>query len=135
MFYKALHTSKSFAQVFTFNIRRLVHDLYTRVSQQDGVPVMKPSMSACSFDAVVPEILTFRPDKDDPLDISSDHQVSLREEHDHTKEIKEKRMELITAVVSTIASWNISEAFEQVCCKSLSLSKEISQNVSYGLKG
>ncbi|KAG2228566.1 hypothetical protein INT48_008735 [Thamnidium elegans] len=140
----ALHTSKSFAQVFTFNIRRLVHELYTRVSQisQEGDQlVLKPSMSSSSFDAVVPDILTFRPDKDDPLDLSGDQNVSLREEMSNKtnakkfEEIREKRMELITAVVSTIASWDISEAFEEVCCKSLRLSKGISPNISYGLKG
>lgn len=105
-------------------------------------PILKASLSASSFDAVVPDILTFRPDKDDPLDVSGDQNVSLREEISTNKtntkkieEIKEKKMELITAVVSTIASWNISEAFEEVCCKSLRLSKEISQNISYGLKG
>lgn len=97
-------------------------------------------MSSSSFDAVVPDILTFRPDKDDPLDVSSDQNVSLREEVPTNslrkfEEIKEKRMELVTAVVSTIASWHISEAFEEVCCKSLKLSKRISQNISYGLKG
>ncbi|KAI8081076.1 hypothetical protein BDF21DRAFT_438385 [Thamnidium elegans] len=98
-------------------------------------------MSSSSFDAVVPDILTFRPDKDDPLDLSGDQNVSLREEMSNKtnakkfEEIREKRMELITAVVSTIASWDISEAFEEVCCKSLRLSKGISPNISYGLKG
>jgi hypothetical protein len=103
--------------------------------------VLKASMSSSSFDAVVPDILTFRPDKDDPLDVSGDQHVSSREEvttitiKQKFEELREKRMELITAVVSTIASWNINEAFEEVCCKSLKLSKGISQNISYGLKG
>lgn len=122
----------------------MVHELYTRVSQislEGDQPTPKPSVSSSSFDAVVPEIFTFRPDKDDPLDLSGDQNVSLREEMSNKtnakkfEEIREKRMELITAVVSTIASWNISEAFEEVCCKSLRLSKGISPNISYGLKG
>lgn len=104
-------------------------------------------MSSSSFDAVVPDILTFRPDKDDPLDAVGDQQASSEEDVSTTtasksrksasaaKKIKEKRMELITAVVSAIASWNISDAFEDVCCKSLKLSKGISRNISYGLKG
>jgi hypothetical protein len=137
----ALHTSKSFAQVFTFNIRRLVHDIYTRASllNQDPTqidttlhPVLKASMSSSSFDAVVPEILTFRPDKDDPLDMAGDQHVV--EDTRKKVEVKEKRMELITAVVSTITSWNISEAFEEICCRSLKLSKGTKQNISYGLK-
>jgi uncharacterized membrane protein YebE (DUF533 family) len=99
-------------------------------------------MSSSSFDAVVPDILTFRPDKDDPLDMGnqqiSEEEVSTpanKKKLAATKKIEEKRMELITAVVSAIASWNINEAFEEVCCKSLRLSKGISQNISYGLKG
>lgn len=106
-------------------------------------PILKASLSSSSYDAVVPEILTFRPDKDDPLDVSGDQHVSMREEvtdpqsnsTKNAEDSRNKRMELITAVVSTIASWNINEAFEEVCCKSLRLSQGISQNISYGLKG
>lgn len=122
-----------------------MHELYTRISllSQEGDPsihpVLKASMSSSSFDAVVPDILTFRPDKDDPLDLSGEHHVSLREEEINKakkfEEIREKRMELITAVVSTIASWHISEAFEEVCRKSLKLPKGINPTISYGLKG
>lgn len=90
-------------------------------------------MSSSYFDAVVPDILTFRPDKDDPLDMTGDQHVV--EDTPKKIEVKEKRMELITAVVSAIASWNISEAFEEICCRSLNLSKNISHNISYGLKG
>lgn len=148
----ALHTKTNFAQVFTFNIRRLVHDLYTRASilnQDDSQlaqdssihPILKASMSSSSFDAVVPDILTFRPDKDDPLDVSGDQNME-EEEIDASKknckkseDQRQKRLELVAAVVSTIASWNISEAFEQICCKSLNLSKQTSPNISFGLKG
>ncbi|KAI8637841.1 hypothetical protein BD408DRAFT_374442 [Parasitella parasitica] len=148
----ALHTKTSFAQVFTFNIRRLVHDLYTRASilEQDDSqsaidpsihPILKASMSSSSFDAVVPDILTFRPDKDDPLDVSGDQ--NMEDEGADTSKIakkknqdqRQKRIELITAVVSIIASWNISEAFEQICCKSLDLSRQTNPNISFGLKG
>lgn len=146
----ALHTSNSFAQVFTFNIRRLVHDLYSKVSLLAGTkdnrsayPILKPSVSSSSYDAVVPDILTFRPDKDDPLDISSDQHVGLGEDVTsdneygtrNRKELRDKKMELIAAVVSTIASWNINEAFEEICCNSLKLSKGINSNISFGLKG
>ncbi|CAO3613085.1 unnamed protein product [Mucor hiemalis] len=146
----ALHTSNSFAQVFTFNIRRLVHDLYSKVSLLAGTkdnrsayPILKPSVSSSSYDAVVPDTLTFRPDKDDPLDISSDQHVGLGEDVTsdneygtrNRKELRDKKMELIAAVVSTIASWNINEAFEEICCNSLKLSKGINSNISFGLKG
>lgn len=147
----ALHTKTNFAQVFTFNIRRLVHDLYTRASilnQDDSQltqdpsihPILKASMSSSSFDAVVPDILTFRPDKDDPLDVSGDQNIedetdAIKKSYKKNEDQRQKRIELITAVVSTIASWNISEAFEQICCKSLNLSKQASPNVSFGLKG
>jgi hypothetical protein len=147
-----LHTKTNFAQVFTFNIRRLVHDLYTRASilnQDDSQlaqdssihPILKASMSSSSFDAVVPDILTFRPDKDDPLDVSGDQNMEEEEIDASKKNCKknegqrQKRLELVAAVVSTIASWNISEAFEQICCKSLNLSKQTSPNISFGLKG
>jgi hypothetical protein len=121
----------------------LVHDIYTRASllnqnatQIDTTihPVLKASMSSSSFDAVVPDILTFRPDKDDPLDMAADQHV-VEDTRKKVEEVKEKRMELITAVVSAITSWNVSEAFEEICCRSLNLSKDISQNISYGLKG
>ncbi|KAL7324428.1 hypothetical protein PS15p_209621 [Mucor circinelloides] len=148
----ALHTKTNFAQVFTFNIRRLVHDLYTRasiLSQDDSQlaqdpsihPILKASMSSSSFDAVVPDILTFRPDKDDPLDVSGDQHLeeeeldAIKKEHKKNEEQRQKRIELITAVVSTIASWNISEAFEHICCETLHLTKQANPNISFGLKG
>lgn len=149
--YLALHTKNNFAQVFTFNIRRLVHDLYTRAtilnqeeshSAQDPSihPILKASMSSSSFDAVVPDILTFRPDKDDPLDMPEDQNMegeidANKIKMKKNKEQRQKRIELITAVVSTIASWNISDAFEQICCKTLHLSKYTNPNISFGLKG
>ncbi|GAN10288.1 conserved hypothetical protein [Mucor ambiguus] len=148
----ALHTKTNFAQVFTFNIRRLVHDLYTRASilnQDDSQlaqdpsihPILKASMSSSSFDAVVPDILTFRPDKDDPLDVSNDQHSeeeeidAIKNKHKKNNEQRQKRIELITAVVSTIASWNISEAFEHICCQALHLTKHTNPNISFGLKG
>lgn len=141
--------------MFTFNIRRLVHDLYTRasiLSQDDSQltqdpsihPILKASMSSSSFDAVVPDILTFRPDKDDPLDVSGDQHLQQEEEEEidaikskqrKNQEQRQKRIELITAVVSTIASWNISEAFEHICCQALHLTKHTNPNTSFGLKG
>lgn len=151
--YLALHTKTNFAQVFTFNIRRLVHDLYTRASilNQDDAqlaqdpsihPILKASMSSSSFDAVVPDILTFRPDKDDPLDVSGDQHLedaeeidALKHRHKKNEEQRQKRIELIAAVVSTIASWNISEAFEHICCETLHLAKHTNPTISFGLKG
>ncbi|PHZ09781.1 WD40 repeat-like protein [Rhizopus microsporus ATCC 52813] len=128
----------NFAQVFIFSIRRLVHDIYTRLSilnvheQNNQIhPVLKASVSTSSsaFDAVVPDILSFRPDKDDPLDIHDGHQPK------HDEELKEKKIELMTAIISIIASWNINEAFELLCNQTLNLSKQVNQNISYGIKG
>lgn len=129
-----------------------MHDLYTRASilnQDDSQlaqdpsihPILKASMSSSSFDAVVPDILTFRPDKDDPLDVSGDQHLeeeeldAIKKEHKKNEEQRQKRIELITAVVSTIASWNISEAFEHICCETLHLAKQTNPNISFGLKG
>lgn len=125
-----------------------MHDLYSKVSQLAGTkdnrsayPILKPSVSSSSYDAVVPEILTYRPDKDDPLDVSGDQDMGLGEDDENEnvsrnrKEFWDKKMELVAAVVSTIASWNINEAFEEICCNSLKLSKKINSNISFGLKG
>lgn len=94
-------------------------------------PVLKASVSTSSsaFDAVVPDILSFRPDKDDPLDIHDGQQPK------HEEELKEKKIELMTAIISIIASWNINEAFELLCNQTLNLSKQVNQNISYGIKG
>ncbi|KAG0174802.1 hypothetical protein DFQ30_002724 [Apophysomyces sp. BC1015] len=133
----------NFAHVFVFNIRRLVNDVYTNFSAdsstEQGPPtVLQPSISSSSFDAVVPELLSFRPDKDDPLD---HHQIEDSLLANGTKAVdpgcewKEKRLELIAAVVSAVVSWNISEAFEVICRRPLSLSKDAGKTISYGLKG
>ncbi|KAI8979974.1 hypothetical protein BDB01DRAFT_837012 [Pilobolus umbonatus] len=140
---QALQTSETFAQVFTFNIRRLVHDIYTRVSllsqnneQDDSMhPILQASMSASSFDAVVPDILTFRPDKDDPLDVKEDQMANNHSNSEMKEQIRDKRMELVTAVMSVILSWNISEAFEKLCMDTLDIKQDINKNISYGLKG
>jgi hypothetical protein len=93
-------------------------------------PVLKASMSTSTFDAVVPDILTFRLDKDDPLDMPKDQVVG--DGRKKVEDLREKRMELIRTVISIIASRNINEAFEQVCCQSI---HSASQSISYGLKG
>ncbi|KAI8970454.1 hypothetical protein BDF20DRAFT_891371 [Mycotypha africana] len=146
----ALHTSTSFAQVFTFNIRRLIHDLFTRVTiMNQGVsnqhqdssmhPILKASISSSSFDQVVPDILTFKPDKDDPLDLSEENQHLNTSNTDNTsrksEEARVKRIELITAILSIIASWNISEGLEEMCFKYLTINEDIKPNISFGLKG
>lgn len=93
-------------------------------------------MSSSTFDAVVPDILTFRPDKDDPLDMSEDHVVDSGDVKKQIDEVRGKRIELIRTVVSIIASRNINEAFEQVCCESIHVTaNSASQSISYGLKG
>ncbi|KAI8333783.1 hypothetical protein EDC96DRAFT_17952 [Choanephora cucurbitarum] len=133
--HNASHTSTSIAQVFTVNIRRIVHDIYTRMSHlatenasQDNTihPILKASLLS-NFDAVVPDILTFRPDKDDPLDNV--------EESKQPNALNERKIELIKAVMSVIVSWHVSEAFEQICSSSLDLPKQSHPNISYGLKG
>jgi hypothetical protein len=141
---KASHTTNNLAQVFTFSIRRLVHDMYTRqtikTSDSDTIhPVLKASMSSSSFDAVVPDILTFRPDKDDPLDSTFSHQDNVVSAVTGKSKVhedrKKKRMELISAVVSAIISWQVSDAFEKVCSEVLGLDKCVDHHISYGIKG
>ena len=121
--------------MFTVNIRRLAHDIYTRMShlatennfQDNSIhPILKASLSS-NFDAVVPDILTFRSDKDDPLDNI--------EESKQSNSLSERKIELIKAVMSVIVSWQVSEAFEQVCSSLLNVTKQLHPNISYGLKG
>ncbi|KAG1455984.1 hypothetical protein G6F46_007924 [Rhizopus delemar] len=131
-----LKTRNNFAQVFAVNVRRLAHSVHTRISnhqERESViqPIMKASMSSSSsttFDAVVPDALSFRLDKDDPLDNQDDKTK-------HNQDMLEKKIELIATVVSVITSWNINEAFEVLCSRSVKLTKEFSSNISYGLKG
>lgn len=91
--------------------------------------------TSSTFDAVVPDILTFRPDKDDPLDIPEDHQME-NDGRQKVEEVRGKRIELIKTVISIIASRNINEAFEQLCCEALPTKlNTTSHSISYGLKG
>lgn len=136
IFYADLKTRNNFAQVFAVNVRRLAHSVHTRISnhqERESViqPILKASMSSSSsttFDAVVPDALSFRLDKDDPLDNQDDKTK-------HNQDMLEKKIELIATVVSIITSWNINEAFEVLCSRSVKLTKEFSSNISYGLKG
>ncbi|KAG1291009.1 hypothetical protein G6F66_008167 [Rhizopus arrhizus] len=131
-----LQTRNNFAQVFSVNVRRLAHSVHTRISnhqERESVtqPILKASMSSSStttFDAVVPDALSFRLDKDDPLDSQDDKTK-------HNQDMLEKKVELIATLVSVITSWNINEAFEVLCSRSVKLTKKFSSNISYGLKG
>ncbi|KAI9472282.1 MAG: hypothetical protein EXX96DRAFT_597308 [Benjaminiella poitrasii] len=91
-------------------------------------------MSSSSFDAVVPDILTFRPDKDDPLDVAvqTPYDITTRQ---RMEEVRDKRIELMSAIMSIVNSWHISEALEDICSKTLSLTKNTHPNISFGLKG
>ncbi|KAG1156532.1 hypothetical protein G6F37_007520 [Rhizopus arrhizus] len=131
-----LQTRNNFAQVFSVNVRRLAHSVHTRISNHQEresatQPILKASMSSSSsttFDAVVPDVLSFRLDKDDPLDSQDDKTK-------HNQDMLEKKVELIATLVSVITSWNINEAFEVLCSRSVKLTKKFSSNISYGLKG
>lgn len=141
MFILALQTTTHFAHVFIFNIRRLVHDLYARyerirshdMSDLAVPPTPQQSTSSASFDAVVPDIANFRPDKDDPLDHSiSEDDASMQAGGIDLK----KRLELVSAIMSTSISWNVSQAFEDICCTTLALSRQTRHDaISFGLKG
>ncbi|KAI9278936.1 hypothetical protein BDA99DRAFT_429218 [Phascolomyces articulosus] len=146
--------STLFSHVFTFNIRRVVHDLYAKYERIRGqnlagdliVPPPNPqqSTSSTSYDAVVPDITTFRPDKDDPLDIMSQPEDDdSNKNNSHQKMVKDKRstdlrkrLELVSAIIAASISWNVSEAFENICSRTLTLQKHCYyDNISYGLKG
>ncbi|KAI7852315.1 hypothetical protein BDC45DRAFT_444103 [Circinella umbellata] len=149
--------STLFSHVFTFNIRRVVHDLYARYERTRGQggttgglllgndlvvpsPTPQQSTSSTSYDAVVPDITTFRPDKDDPLDIMSQPED---DDTNHKKRLKDKRntdlqkrLELVSAIIATSISWNVSEAFENICSRTLTLQKHCCyENINFGLKG
>ena len=149
--------STLFSHVFTFNIRRVVHDLYARYERTRGQggaeglllgsdlvvpPTPQQSTSSTSYDAVVPDITTFRPDKDDPLDIMSQPEDDDSNNH-NKKRFKNKRstdlrkrLELVSAIIATSISWNVSEAFENICSRTLTLQKHCCyENISFGLKG
>ncbi|KAI8142674.1 hypothetical protein BJV82DRAFT_613847 [Fennellomyces sp. T-0311] len=144
---QALQTSILFGHVFSFNIRRVVHDLYAKYEKTRGQdlgdfvvpPTPQQSTSFTSYDAVVPDITAFRPDKDDPLDV-----MSQPEDDESTKKLFKdkrgtdlrKRLELVSAIIAASISWNVSEAFETICSRTLMLQKHsYYENISYGIKG
>ncbi|KAF7727899.1 hypothetical protein EC973_006898 [Apophysomyces ossiformis] len=128
----------NFAHIFTFNIRRLVNDIYTNFtidesSERTAPTILLPSVSSSSFDAVVPELLTPRKEKDDPLDHQNEDALANGTKAvDRGTEWKEKRLELIAAVASALISWDVSEAFEVVCGRPLGLSKDAGKTISFG---
>ncbi|KAI9314144.1 hypothetical protein BX666DRAFT_1970762 [Dichotomocladium elegans] len=135
----AMHTSTHFAHVFTFNIRRLVHELYARYEKMSdrGIavpPVPQQSVSATSFDAIVPEVVTpfGTPVRDDPLDDANLDDGSINGSGSELK----KALELIAAVMDASISWNVSQAFEDACSAILYLQKFTDHpSITYGLKG
>ncbi|KAI9489850.1 hypothetical protein BDB00DRAFT_595478 [Zychaea mexicana] len=141
--------STLFSHVFTFNIRRVVHDLYAKYERTRGQdlgdlavpPTPQQSTSSTSYDAVVPDITAFRPDKDDPLDVVSQPEDEVDNANkklftDKRSTDLRKRLELVSAIVAASVSWNVSEAFENICSRTLTLQRNSSHsNISYGLKG
>ncbi|KAI9027633.1 hypothetical protein CLU79DRAFT_587740 [Phycomyces nitens] len=136
-------TKEIYAHVFTFNIRRLVHDLYTHLvnnpvrETSNGLlipPPLKPSVSTKSFDSV-PEILAFKPDKDDPMDsYIDDSNPSASAKRKAKAEWREKRLELIAAVMTVTMSWQVNEALEDVCKRALNKSLYNGHTVSNGIR-
>lgn len=131
----ALHSSFIFAHIFSFNVRRLVHTLYAKFEASRGTadwaPTPQPSISAVSYDAVVPDVTPLRPDSDDPLDVQQDTDKPDNHSLEYTK-----KLELFAALIAVCLSWNVSEALESVCARALLLQKKESyNNVSLGVKG
>ncbi|KAI8388613.1 uncharacterized protein BYT42DRAFT_241066 [Radiomyces spectabilis] len=121
------HVTTNLAHVFTFNIRRLANDLVIKSRGPAGLlaPALETSASTTSIDAVVPDMLTFRPDKDDPIDSRQDTEIPA---HD-------RKLELVSSIISSVMSWHVSEAFEDICRKTVSPSVITDAHLSYGIKG
>ncbi|KAI7871474.1 hypothetical protein BDF14DRAFT_1761428 [Spinellus fusiger] len=134
-------TKKIFAHIFTFNMRRLVHDVYTHLPSLTTREVsgflaplaLKPSLSGKSVDSIIHEPLLLKFDKEDPLDSTFDtHNISKQKAK---VEWREKRLELISIVITTAMSWYISEALEDVCRKTLNVTPNKDNCLNHGLRG
>lgn len=127
-----------FGLLFSFNIRYLMHDLYAKFESvrkldnlMDIVPTPQPSVSSTSYDAAIPEMMSFKPEQNDPLDVNEDEDGKAKLASEF-----QKRMELVSAIIAGTISWNVSQAFEDVCNSVLTLQRNVSYvNISYGLKG
>lgn len=123
----------NFAQVFTFNVRRLSQSVKISASslqELGALPLLKTSISSSSstFDPILPEVIASRLDKNNPSDTPESQ--TKRDE-----ELMEKAIELIASLVSIITSWDINEAFEALCSQFVEPKRKVSHNISYGLKG
>ncbi|KAI8342819.1 hypothetical protein BC941DRAFT_368797 [Chlamydoabsidia padenii] len=143
-----LYTDRLFAQVFLFNVRRLVFDLnesstirmppnaYNESSQE----VPQPTLSSSS--TILPTLstsTTYSPELADPLDTKHDDDLDTTPKHpttistnnkcDGDEQHRLKKRELVSAVMSIIISTGTQSAFEQPW-----LSHD-DPSISYGIRG
>lgn len=102
---QATRASTHFGLAFTFNVRRLIHDLCANLEtatleQHELVP--QKSVSTSSYDDADRQ-------ENDPLDEEENNRATRRDAD------RLKKLELCTAVLSAILSWNVSEALEDTC--------------------